>query len=206
MANFGVPIRLTNASGVSTEYNCIGAYRTAVRIVSTTAQAANSRIFEIRNTNASNLIVPTRLKLVALQTAAGTAQENSLDCYKVTGFSVVDTTNTVTPAKSTIQTAMPAYPGGTSIRHLTIAGHAAGMTGGTLTKDAQFFATLPYNVAAAINTTTQFSMNAFDGMDKEYPMVFIQNEGFIIENSILNATSYGMTWYLDFAWKELAAV
>lgn len=122
------------------EYGALGHYRTSLRIASTAAQAANSRIFEIRNTHATNLIIPTRLTLRALQTAAGTAQENSLDCYKVTGFTAVDTTNTVTPVSSVKRGAtMAAYPGGAAVRHLTLTGAAAGMTGGTLTKDTQFF-------------------------------------------------------------------
>ena len=135
-------------------HGALGHYRTAVRIASTTAQAANSRIFEIRNTHATNLIIPTILSIRALQTAAGTAQENSLDVYKVTGFSAVDTVNTVTPVSSVKRGNMAAYPGGAAIRYLTLTGAAAGMTGGTLTKDTQFFATLPYNVSAAISTST----------------------------------------------------
>jgi len=189
------------------EYGSLGHYRTSVRINSTAAQAANSRIFEIRNTHATNLIIPTRLVLRALQTAAGTAQENSLDVYKVTGFTAVDTTNTVTPVSSVRRGAtMAAYPGGAAVRHLTLAGASAGMTGGTLTKDTQFFATLPYNVAAAINTTTIWGpLDCLDDVNGTHPFVFVQNEGLIIENRVLNVTSYGITWYIDFSWAEVTA-
>ncbi len=187
-------------------YGTLGHYRTSVRINSTAAQAANSRIFEIRNTHATNLIIPTRLTVLALQTAAGTAQENSLDIYRCTSFSVVDTTNTVTPVSSVKRTSMAAYPGGAAVRHLTLAGNAAGMTGGTLTKDTQFFATLPYNVAAAIATTFMWGpLDALDDVNGSHPFVFIQNEGLIIENRVLNVTSYGITWYIDFAWAEVTA-
>lgn len=187
-------------------YSTLGHYRTSVRINSTAAQAANSRIFEIRNTHATNLIIPTRLTLRALQTAAGTAQENSLDIYKITGFTAVDTTNTVTPVSSVKRNSMAAYPGGAAVRHLTLAGAAAGMTGGTLTKDTQFFATLPYNVAAAINTTGVWGpLDALDDVNGTHPFVFVQNEGLIIENRVLNVTSYGITWYVDFSWAEVAA-
>jgi hypothetical protein len=187
-------------------YGALGHYRTAVRINSTAAQAANSRVFEIRNTHATNLIVPTRLILRALQTAAGTAQENSLDVYRVTAFTAVDTVNTVTPVSSVKRTSMAAYPGGAAVRHLTLAGAAAGMTGGTLTKDTQFFATLPYNVAAAISTTFQWGpVDGFDDVNGTSPFVLIQNEGIIIENRVLNVTSYGITWYIDFCWAEVTA-
>ena len=187
-------------------HGALGHYRTAVRISSTAAQVANSRIFEIRNTHASNLIVPTRLTLRALQTAAGTAQENSLDVYKLTGFTVVDTTNTVTPATSVKRANMAAYPGGAAVRYLTLTGAAAGMTGGTLVKDAQFFATLPYNVAAAIATTSQWGpYDCLDDVNGTHPFVFAQNEGLVIENRVFNVTSYGITWYIDFSWAEVTA-
>ena len=193
------------------EYGALGHYRTSVRINSTAAQAANSRIFEIRNTHATNLIIPTRLTLRAIQTVAGTLQENSLDIYKVTGFTAVDTTNTVTPV-STIKrgATMAAYPGGAAIRHLTLAGNAAGMTGGTLTKDTQFFATLPYMVTAGLATATyqppQWGpYDCLDDINGTHPFVLVQNEGIIIENRVLNVTSYGITWYIDFSWCECAA-
>lgn len=189
------------------EYAALGHYRTSVRISSTAVQVANSRIFEIRNTHATNLIIPTRMTLRALQTAAGTAQENSLDVYKVTGFSVVDTTNTVTPVSSVKRTpTMAAYPGGAAVRHLTLAGNANGMTGGTLTKDTQFFATLPYNVAAAISTTFQWGpYECFDDTNGTHPFVLVQNEGIIVESRVLNVTSFGVTWYIDFSWAECAS-
>ena len=202
----GTTFRAGNVQIKPIEYGALGHYRTAIRINSTAAQAANSRIFEIRNTHATNLIIPTQLVLRAAQTAAGTAQENSLDVYKVTGFTAVDTTNTVTPVSSVKRTSMAAYPGGAAIRYLTLTGAAAGMTGGALTKDTQFFATLPYNVAAAINTTTQWGpFNIFDDTNGTHPFVFAQNEGLIIENRVLNVTSYGVTWYIDFEWVEVAS-
>lgn len=203
----GTAFRAAHTHVKPLEYGALGHYRTSVRINSTAAQAANSRVFEIRNTHASNLIIPTRLWLRAIQTAAGTAQENSLDVYKVTGFTAVDTTNTVTPVSSVKRGAtMAAYPGGAAVRHLTLTGAAAGMTGGTLTKDTQFFATLPYNVAAAINTTTQWGpLDVFDDVNGTHPFVLVQNEGIIIENRVLNVTSYGITWYIDFSWAEVVS-
>jgi hypothetical protein len=203
----GTAFRSANTNIKPIEYGALGHYRTSVRIVSTAAQAANSRIFEIRNTHASNLIIPTRLTLRAIQVAAGTAQENSLDVYKVTGFTVVDTTNTVTPVSSTKRGAtMAAYPGGAAVRHLTLAGNAAGMTGGTLTKDTQFFATLPYNVAAALATAFMWGpIDALDDVNGTHPFTLAQNEGIIVENRVLNVTSYGIAWYVDFSWAEVTA-
>jgi hypothetical protein len=119
------------------QYGSLGHYRTNHRCALVNTQAANSRLFEIRNTHATNLIVPTRLILKWVQTGAHTAAiEDSLDVFKVTGFSAVDTTNTVTPTASVKRASMSASPGGAALRGVTVAGAAAGMTGGTLTKDA----------------------------------------------------------------------
>lgn len=183
-----------------------GHYKYSVRILSTAAQAANSRIFELRNPNATPIIL-TRLTLRALQVAAGTAQENSLDCFRCTSFTVLDTTNTVTPGSSVKRTTgMTAFPGGAQVRHLTVAGAAAGMTGGTMTKDANMFATLPFNVAAAISTSYQWGpLDCVDDVNGTHPFVFGQNEGFEIENRVLNVTSYGMAWFLDVSWADALA-
>jgi hypothetical protein len=207
----GTTFRSQNANIKPIDYGALGHYRTSVRIVSTAAQAANSRVFEIRNTHATNLIIPTRLSIRAIQIAAGTLQENSLDVYKVTGFTAVDTTNTVTPVSSVKRGAtMAAYPGGAAVRHLTLAGAAAGMTGGTLTKDTQFFATFPYMVTAGVATATyqppQWGpYECLDDVNGTHPFVFVQNEGLIIENRVLNVTSYGIAWYIDFTWCEVTA-
>lgn len=202
----GTTFRGLHAHIKPAEYGALGHYSTSVRIASTAAQAANSRLLELRNTHASNLIVLTRLRARVLQTAAGTAQENSLDAYRCTGFTAVDTTNTVTPVSSVKRASMAAYPGGAAVRHLTLAGNLSGMTGGTLTKDTQFFGTLPFNVAAAINATTIWGPEDFLSQNlNECPFVFAQNEGFIIENRVLNVTSYGCTFYLDMSWAEVTA-
>jgi len=186
-------------------YGALGHYRLSFRAVLAAAQAANSRVFELRNAGA-NFIVLTRLTLRALQIAAGTAQENSLDCYKLTGFTVLDTTNTVTPAASVKRAGMAAAPGNAQIRGVTQTGVAAGMTGGNPTKDGSPFATLPFNVAAAIATTFQWGpLDCVDDMNGTHPFVFAQNEGFDVENRILNVTSYGMAFYLDCSWAEVPA-
>lgn len=192
------------------EYGALGHYRLSVRIAATAVQAANSRIFELRNT-ATTLIIPTRLTLRAIQIAAGTLQENSLDVYKLTGFTVSSTTNTVTPTSSVKRTAgMAVFPGGAAVRHLTLAGNAAGMTGFTSTKDANALATFPYMVTAGVATATFTPppwgpYDVFDDVNGTHPLVLAQNEGILVESRVLNVTSFGMGWYLDFSWAEVAA-
>src|SRR6185436_7306610 len=104
-------------------YGSIGHYRTNHRCALVATQAANSRLFEVRNAG-TNLLVPTRMLVKWVQTAAHTAAiEDSLDVFKVTSFTVLDNTNTVTPTASVkLTTGMTAPPGNAQIRGVTVAG------------------------------------------------------------------------------------
>lgn len=193
------------------DYNALGHYRVNHRCAIVATQAANSRLFEVRNTHATNLIVPTRLVIKWLQTAAHTAAiEDSLDVFKVTSFSAVDTTNTVTPVFSVKRTTGMTVVGSSiaSIRGVTIAGAAAGMTGGTLTKDGGAVGQLPNWLTLAFADpavrATQF-LDAFDDVNGTHPFVFAQNEGLIIENRVLLGAAAGSSVYIDFSWAEVSA-
>jgi hypothetical protein len=187
-------------------YGALGHYRVNHRCALIAAQAANSRIFEVRNNHATNLVIPTRLVIKWLQTAAHTAAiEDSLDIFKCTAFTAVDTTNTVTPTASRKRTSMAAAPGSLDIRGVTIAGAAAGMTGGTLTKDGGSVGQLPQWLLAAAPTTGTLgvlTIDNFDDVNGTNPFVFIQNEGFIIENRVLLGAAAGSSVYIDFSWAE----
>ena len=190
-------------------YGSLGHYRVSVRFGLVAAQAANSRLFTMRNA-ATNLIIPTRLTIKWLQTGAHTAAiVDSLDVFKVTGFTVVDTTNTVTPVPSAKRTSgMAAAPGGAAIRHVTIAGAAAGMTGGTMTKDASAFYQIHQSLLLAVPTAgpvpTVFG-DVFDDVNGTHPFVFAQNEGFEIENRVLLGAAAGSEVIVDFSYLEVSA-
>lgn len=188
-------------------YGALGHYRTTARLALVNTQAANSRLFSLRNTHATNLIIITRLNLRWLQTAAHTAAiEDSLDIFKLTGFTVDDTTNTVTPVVSRKRTSMAAAPGNASVRQVTVAGVAAGMTGGTLTKDGSPFAQLPKFLIAAVPTASEIKydlLDALDDVNQTHPFVFVQNEGFEIENRVLLGAAAGSSVYIDLSWAEV---
>ncbi len=190
-------------------HGALGHYRFAIRLVLAPAQAANSRLLELRNT-ATTLIVLTHLMCIAVQISAGTAQENSIDAYKLTSFTASSTVNTVTPTSSVIRTSgMAAFPGGAAPRHVTLAGAAAGMTGGAQTKDAYPFSTFPFLVNAAVPTTPGAIWGPHDFLGRKnfdvYPFVFGQNEGLLLENRVLNVTSYGIALYIEIGWAEASA-
>lgn len=190
-------------------HGALGHYRVNHRCALVATQAANSRLFEVRNSHATNLIIPTRLIIKWVQTAAHTAAiEDSLDVFKCTSFSAVDTTNTVTPTASAKRGTMSAAPGSAAIRGVTVAGAAAGMTGGTLTKDGGSVGQLPQWLLAAQPTgsTVMVLMNDnFDDVNGTHPFAFTQNEGFIIENRVLLGAAAGSTVYIDFSWAEVTA-
>lgn len=196
------------------DYNALGHYRVNHRCVLVATQAANSRLFEMRNTSATTLIVPTRLVIKWFSNSAHTAIiEDSLDVFKVTSFSAVDTTNTVTPTASVKRTTGMTVVGSAAaaIRGVTVAGAAAGMTGGTLTKDGGSFAQFPLVLAQAVMATTDTlsrwfpQLDVFDDVNGTHPFVFAQNEGFIVENRVLLGAAAGSSVYIDFSWAEVSA-
>lgn len=182
----------------------IGHYRLSVRFALIAAQVANARLFTFRN-NGANLIIPTRLNVKWMQTAAHTAQiADSLDIFKLTAFTVLDTTNTVTPAISRKRTSFGAP--NVDIRHVTVAGAAAGMTGGTMTKDGSAFAQLQKMMQAAVPTASDVLaalLDALDDVNGTYPWALVNNEGFEIENRALLGAAAGSEVVVDFSFAEV---
>jgi hypothetical protein len=185
----------------------LGHYRTSVRFALANSQAANSRLFQMRNTG-TNIIIPTRLRISWLQIAAHTAAIlDSLDCYKYTAFTVTDTTATVTPTASPMTGAMGAAPGNVDLRHVTVAGAAAGMTGGTLTKGTNALSRLEKWLLLAVPTAGPMDpsvMEVFENTMVEggHPPVFAGNEGFGIENRVLLGAAAGSSVVVDFSYIE----
>lgn len=207
----GVGLEAANAGHFTLKpipYGSLGHYRVNHRCAIVNTQAANSRLFSLRNTHATNLIIPTRLVIKWLQLGAHTAAiEDSLDVFKVTGHTVIDTTNTVTPVPSVKRGSMAAAPGA-AIRGVTIAGAAAGMTGGTLVKDTSSIGQLPQWLLAALPTAGTLgvlTIDNFDDVNGTHPFVFAQNEGFIIENRVLLGAAASSSVYIDFSFAEATA-
>ena len=187
------------------KYGPGGHYGTTARLALVATQAAGSRLFTLRNANTANLVVLTSLYIQWLQTGAHTAAiEDSLDVFRVTGFSAIDTTNytalTVTPQRSAgMGTA------GALVGQVTAAGAAAGTTGGTLTVDAQAWFQLPQWLLAAQPTGQVVSpiiLNYILG-NGEHPLVLKPNEGLAISNRVLLGASASSSVYIDVEWAEV---
>lgn len=190
------------------EFGALGHYRTAIKLTMATTQAANSRLFEVRNVHASNLLILTRARC-AVQ-AAGTVTTPygfELGLFRLTSFSAVDTTNTVTPTGSLKRTSMQAYPGtSAAIRHVTVAGAAAGMTTGTLTKDGNSIASLIAWLATAAATTMPVYQELVDDVNGTHPLVCVQNEGWEFENVVVGSgTANVVQVMIDCSWADVTA-
>lgn len=190
----------------------LGAYRTSHRTVMVNTQAANSRLFELRNIHASNLIVIHRVRVEWIQTAAHTAAIlSSIDMYKCTSFSVTDTTNTVTPVLSKMRTSFATLVDGTdlAVRGVTVAGASAGMTGGTLTKDTAPIRQIGQFMLAAVPTAGTIVPIVGDYRpsvaDGEWPLVLAQNEGVILENRVLLGAAAGSAVSIDVMFSVVTA-
>jgi hypothetical protein len=127
----------------------------------------------------------------------------------VTGFTAVDNANVVTPSATVKRTnGMSGAPGNAQIRGVTVAGAAAGMTGGTLVKDGTSIGQLPKWLTLAFADPQRLDptvLDAFDDVNGTYPLVLAQNEGFIVENRVLLGAAAGSSVYIDFSWAEVAA-
>lgn len=181
-----------------------GHYRSSARFLLAAAQVAGSRVWAVRNPHASLLLVPTRLVVRYVQSAAGTAQDNGLDLFKCTGYSVDETTNQATPATNLKRTTGMSASAAANIRQVTATGVAAGMTGATRVPAAGAFSSVPISVQAAVQPAVQ-QFDLLDDVNGTHPWVFAQNEGIEIQNRVLNVTSYGVMVYVDFSWVELTA-
>lgn len=189
------------------EYGALGHYRTAVKLTLATTQAANSRLFEVRNTHATNLLVLTRARCGVLPAGTiTTAYGFELGLFRVTGLTAVDTVNTVTPTSSVKRASMAAYPGGAAVRHVTLAGAAAGMTGWTGTKDGNSLASMMAWLATAAATSMPVYQELADDVNGTHPLVCVQNEGWEYENVVVGSgTANVVQVVIDNSWAEVTA-
>ena len=187
-------------------YGALGHYRVTHRVALANSQAVTSRLFEFRN-NAANVMVPTSLVIKWIQTGAHTAAiEDSIDVFRVTGFTVLSTTNITVLTATRKRTTMAAANGGAQVQGSN--GNAAGMTGFTAPKDGGPIAQLPLWLTLLFTDPAQRTMavlDAFDDVNGTHPFALAQNEGIIIENRVALGAAAASTVYIDFQWAEVTA-
>jgi hypothetical protein len=167
------------------------------------ALAANSPIFSFRWGNA-NLCLLRRIEMSAGPTTAFVAGRFSFDAFFARSFTASDTSGTaatLTGNNMKKRTSM----GTTLVTDIRIASTTT-LTAGTRTLDAQPFAKI-YGVTNTLTTLGNFvGPNQIlwkrDAAD-EYPLVFAQNEGFVIQATVPGTG----VWFfgVNIEWMEIAA-
>lgn len=189
-----------------------GHYRCATRTRLVNTQAANSRLFEMRNPSATLLLVLLKLHIqwFTLATDLHTATiEDSLDVYKATSFSVVDPTGSpVTPLTTKARTSDPSSIA--EVRANALAGLAAGITGGTLTMEASPYtqlgkALLAAPVATAVPPPKDELILIPELGDGQHPLVLAQNEGIVVANRVVLGAAAGSSVLIAAQWAEVSA-
>lgn len=203
----GLVFRAANVHLKPIDHGALGHYRAAVKVLLSPAQAANSRLFTLRNTG-TNLIIPTFLEATVLP-IGGIANPYVLDLslFKCVNFTATDGVNATAALVSVMRTSgMSSPPGGAQVYSLAAAGSASGMTGGTLTKSSLPLSTLQAWMATVSTTSQPVAKQFIRPTTFEYPMVCAQNEGFELENSVLgSATANAIQVVIEVAWAETTA-
>lgn len=189
------------------DYGSLGHYRVAVAVTLAAAQAATSRLFELRNSG-GNLIIPTLVEVELLAVGdVAPEQQCWISMHGCTNFTAVDNTNAATPPAMVVRpTGMSAAPGGAQVR--ASVSNSAGMTGGTLTKDSGAHSYLVAWMGAAAAERPARRKRFVDPADllATHPPVYATNQGFLIENTVLGPASDNNVYVvITVAWAEVPA-
>ena len=201
----GTAFKGANVHAKPLDYGSFGHYRGTIAVTLVAGQASTSRLLELRN-NASNWIIPTKVEVTVMPFGAvAVPYVLYIGMARCTSFSAVDTTNVVTPALSPLKSTMPASPGGAQVRHVTAAGHSAGMTGGTLTKDGGYLSLFPAWIASVSATMQPLTRDLVASARHDmHPLICASNEGFVVENvNTGSATANNVVVLIDLAWAEV---
>jgi hypothetical protein len=187
----------------------LGAYELGLVSGSMTTIAAGATVYAFRwaPATATNLCLIRRVEIgFSTITAFGAAQSLQYSMQVARQWTASDTGGRSEPNftqtnTAKMRTAMPtsAFAGGGQI----MIANAAAMTAGTRTLDTQ-----PMAFTNGTSTTVGTSMPntaIFQQQTGDYPLIFANNEGFIINNVQLMGATGVINMYVNVEWFELAA-
>jgi hypothetical protein len=188
------------------DYGTLGHYRLATTVALVVTQAANGTLFSFRWGDATRLCVVKFLRLSLMQTSAATATIwPRYQIFVARSFSVSDsvgTAITLTGNNMKKRTSM----GTTLVTDIRKSAVAAGLTVGTRTLDAEPIMELPTNSTITTPNATLYDKFIDLTNAQDHPVVFAQNEGFIVRGP---TTVFGAAGTADLvvevAWAELAS-
>jgi hypothetical protein len=187
------------------DYGSLGAYAIGIDNGTTGVTAGaqtNQPIIAFRWGN-SNLCLLRQIRLSVYNTTAFAAGRMDFAAFFARSYTVSDTggtTATLTGANAKKRTSF-----GTTLLTELRFGTTGVLTAGTRTLDAQPFARLACNALGAAVNQSNFTANVLWQRDSEgeYPIVFAQNEGFIIQ---VTCPATGVWfWSANLEWAEVAS-
>jgi hypothetical protein len=183
-----------------------GAYRTSVTsgLMTGATMAAAAPLFSFRwgSTTLTALITRFEMKVV-LPTSVTSAQEIGLDAFVARSFTASDSagTSSTTTGNNMKKRTSHATSGVTNIQ----IGGATALTAGTRTLDASPFMSLRFwELATGAAVPHIRASSLFDASNPgTYPLVFAQDEGIVVQNSIAFTASGTMRLTCEVEWYEL---
>lgn len=203
----GTTFRALRTMNRPLDQGSLGHYRLATTVALVATQAANGTLFSFRWGDATRFAAITKLRLSCLQTAAATATiMPTFQVFLARSFSASDsagTAITLTGNNMKKRTNM----GTTLVTDIRKSAVAAGLTVGTRTLDAEPIMELPTNQTITTPNAIMYEKELeIDMAHGNYPVVFAQNEGFIVRGPTVVFGAAGTANLLvDLSWVELTA-
>ena len=202
----GTSYRALRVENRPLDAGAFGHYRLSTTVALVVTQAANGTLFSFRWGDATRLCVPSFIRLQVIQTAAATATiMPSFEVVQARSWTVSDsagTALTLTGNSFKKRTSM----GTTLVTDIRKSALAAGCTVGTRTLDADAVLQCPMQMTVTTPNTQIYSsyLDFTDGSD--HPLVFAQNEGFIVRGpTVVFGAAGTANLIVDVGWAEVAA-
>jgi hypothetical protein len=202
----GTTFRALRTTIRPTDYGSLGNYRLSTTVALVVTQAANGTLFSFRWGDATRLCVIQDIRLQFLQTAAATATiMPSFEVIQARSWTVSDsvgTAVTLTGNSFKKRTSM----GTTLITDIRKSAVAAGLTAGTRTLDADAILQMPTQQTITTPNATLYSADLDFDSGVAHPLVFAQNEGFIVRGpTVVFGAAGTANLVVDVAWAEVSA-
>jgi hypothetical protein len=180
-----------------------GHYRLSTTVALVVTQAANGTLFSFRWGDASRICTVNYIRLEVQQTAAATATiAPAFEVVVARSFTVSDSAGTALTLTGNSFKKRTSF-GSTLVTDIRKSALAAGLTAGTRTLDGDAIMQVgTVQTITNVNTTTYVKQLDFtDGND--HPLVFAQNEGFIVRGpTVVFGAAGTANLIVDVGWTE----
>lgn len=185
------------------EYGAFGHFQLSTLVPLLASQTVNGTLFSFRWGDATRLCIPAYIRLECIQTVAATATiMPAFDVVVARGWTVSDSTGTaitLTGNNMKKRTNM----GTTLVTDIRKSSATGGLTAGTRTLDSEAILQMPtVQTITTTNTTTYRKETDFTNA-ADHPLVFAQNEGFIIRGPSVGFGVAGTaSLFVEVTWLE----